>query len=237
MSPAVRLGVWSGPRSISTALMRSFENRLDTKVVDEPLYAYYLAVTGIDHPGRELVLERGETDWRRVVAELTAPVEGLFYQKHMAHHLVGEIEWGWISSLTNVILIRDPSEVIDSYLRSREAVISADIGLDKQCRLYEMLQPKPPVIDASDFLRRPERYLRFLCAHAGVEFTPSMLHWPPGPRPSDGVWAPYWYSAVVSSTGFRPYEPRAPKLRGAAARVAAEVRPCYERLYEKRVRL
>lgn len=231
------LAVWSGPRNISTALMRSFENRPDTTVVDEPLYAYFLATTGIDHPGRADVIASQETDWRLVVATLTAPVEGLFYQKHMAHHLVGEMSWDWIAQLTNVLLIRDPTQVIDSYLRSRDRVMSGDLGLEKQCRLYDMLTPPPPVVDAADFLAEPESYLRYLCDLVGVEFTGAMLEWPAGPRPTDGIWARYWYSSVVSSTGFRPFRTGEISLSGEAARVADEVRPYFERLYDKRVRL
>ncbi len=235
MSEGLRLAVWSGPRNISTALMRSFENRPDTTVVDEPLYAYFLSVTGLEHPGREEVLASGETDWRKVVASLTAPRDGLFYQKHMAHHLVGEIEWGWIASLTNVLLIRSPEQVVSSYLGSRADVTAEDIGLEKQWRLYELLGRRPPVIDAADFLHDPEGHLRYLCSYAGVDFTKAMLSWPAGPRPSDGIWARYWYEAVISSTGFRPYEKRPVHLSAPAAKVVAEVRPYYERLHAERV--
>lgn len=235
MTEGVRLAVWSGPRSISTAMMRSFENRPDTEVVDEPLYAYYLATTGIDHPGREDVLAGGETDWRRVVSWLTALVEGVFYQKQMAHHLVGDLSWDWIPALTNVLLIRDPAEVISSYLRSRQSVTAADIGLDQQLALHEMLGQSAPVIEAGDFLHDPEAYLRFICAHAGIEFTPAMLHWPAGPRASDGVWAPHWYASVLVSTGFRPYTRHLVELEGAPARLAASLRPAFEQLAEDRV--
>ena len=136
----VRLAMWSGPRNISTAMMRSWENRPDTAVVDEPLYAHFLQVTGIDHPGRAEALAVGETDWRVVVDALLGPVPGdadIYYQKHMAHHLVGDIEHGWMSGLTNVLLIRDPSEVVASYIRSRDEVTADDIGVPQQVRLYD----------------------------------------------------------------------------------------------------
>jgi hypothetical protein len=236
----VRLAVWSGPRNISTALMRAWENRPDTVVVDEPLYPHYLQATGLDHPGRDEVIAAGETDWRLVVAALRGPVPdgvAVFYQKHMAHHLLPGIDRRWVARLTNVMLIRDPREVVASYVRSRADVTAEDLGLPQQVQLYDELAAvgaPPPVIDAGDFLRRPEAYLRALCRHAGVEFTRRMLAWPPGPRDSDGVWGRHWYSAVWESTGFAEYRPREPQLDGPAAAVAGECMPMFERLYSVR---
>ena len=237
MTGGVRLAVWSGPRNISTALMRAWENRPDTRVVDEPLYAYFLHETGLNHPMREEVIAAGETSWQAVVDQLTAPVEGVFYQKHMTHHLLPQLPRDWIPSLTNVLLIRDPAEVVASYVRSRADVTVTDIGVVQQAALYQQLEARVPVIDAADFLRDPEGHLRWLCAHIGVEFTDRMLHWPAGPRDSDGVWAPYWYDAVLASTGFEPYRPRTVELAGAARDVAQRSRLHYERLYEDRLRL
>jgi hypothetical protein len=237
ISDGVRLAMWSGPRNISTALMRSWENRPDTRVVDEPLYAYYLSRTGLNHPGRDEVIAAGETSWPVVVGELTAPVEGVFYQKHMTHHLVPPLPRHWITALTNVLLIRDPAEVVASYVRSRADVLAEDIGLVQQTELYDQLGADVPVIDAADFLRDPEGYLRWLCDYVDVEFTDRMLHWPAGPRDSDGVWAPHWYGAVLASTGFEPYRPRQMELAGAALEAAQRSRPHYERLYECRLRL
>src|SRR3954452_2155115 len=234
----VCLAMWSGPRNISTALMRSWENRPDSRVVDEPLYAYYLDQTGLNHPGREEVIVAGETDWKLVVAELTAPPEhGVYYQKHMTHHLIPQLPRDWISSLTNVLLIRDPVEVVASYVRSRADVVAADIGLVQQTELYDLLGEAVPVIDSADFLRDPEGYLRWLCDFAGLPFTDAMLSWPAGPRDSDGVWASYWYDAVIASTGFEPYRSREVSLDGAALRAAEESRPHYARLHAVRVRL
>ena len=237
MTDGVRLAVWSGPRNISTALMRAWENRPDTRVVDEPLYAYYLSETGAEHPGRDEVIAAGETSWQVVVDQLTAPVEGVLYQKHMTHHLLPQLPRDWIASLTNVLLIRDPAEVVASYLRSRADVTVEDIGLVQQVALHDRLGPDVPVIDAADFLGDPEAYLRWLCAYIGVEFTDQMLHWPAGPRDSDGVWAPYWYDAVIRSNGFEPLRPRRVELTGAALDVAERSRPHYERLRDNRVRL
>jgi hypothetical protein len=223
--------------------MRSWENRPDSLVVDEPLYAHYLALTGLDHPGRGDVIASGETDWRRVVRQLLGPVQAgveVFYQKHMAHHLTDDIDHAWIAQLTNVLLIRDPREVVSSYLRSRDRVTADDIGLPQQVRLYDELSAAgttPLVIDAADFLLEPGRYLRALCAHVGIAFTDAMLTWPPGPRDTDGVWARYWYSAVLRSTGFAPNEPHRLELVGQGAAVAAECGPLYDRLHQVRWRL
>ena len=238
MSAGVRLAMWSGPRNISTALMRSWENRPDTRVVDEPLYAYYLNETGLNHPGRDEVIAAGETSWPAVVADLTAPVDGgVYYQKHMTHHLVPQLPRDWIPALTNVLLIRDPAEVVASYVRARADVVAEDIGLVQQTELYDLLGADVPVIDAADFLRNPEAYLRWLCAYIGVEFSERMLHWPPGPRGSDGIWAPHWYTAVLASTGFEPYRPRRVQLTGSGLEAARRSRPHYERLHEARLRL
>ncbi|MGH3471396.1 MAG: HAD family hydrolase [Nocardioidaceae bacterium] len=237
MTVVVRLAMWSGPRNISTALMRSWEHRPDSVVVDEPLYPHFLSYTGIDHPGRDEVLANGETDWRVVVEGLLGPVpEGIavFYQKHMAHHLVDDIDPGWIAELTNVLLIRDPREVVASYIRSREQVTVADIGLPQQQRLLTGLASRgtpPTVIDAADFLRQPEGYLRALCSLVDLPFTEAMLSWPAGRRESDGVWGRYWYDAVWRSTGFEPYRPRAVVLEGAPAEVARDCTPIYEHLH------
>jgi hypothetical protein len=237
MTAGVRLAVWSGPRNISTALMRSWENRRDCVVVDEPLYAYYLDQTGLNHPAREQVIAAGTPDWRAVVADLTAATDGIYYQKHMTHHLIAQLPRDWIGQLTNVLLIRDPAEVVASYVRSRAEVVAADIGLVQQSELYTQLGGQVPVIDAADFLRDPQTYLRWLCDHIGVQFTDAMLRWPSGPRDSDGVWAPHWYSAVLASTGFEPYRQRQVELTGDALLAAEQSRPHYEQLHAVRVRL
>lgn len=235
-----RLAVWSGPRNVSTALMRSWENRPDTVVVDEPFYAYYLARTGIDHPGRDDVLAVGETRWPEVVAKLRAKRPAgvkLVYEKQMAHHLLPEVDRSWLLGATNVLLIRDPREVVASYVKSRSDVSADDIGLRQQVSLYDDLVAAgqlPVVIDVADFLTDPEAHLRFLCALVGVDFMVEMLHWPPGPRESDGVWAPHWYASVWASTGFAPYAPRDTELSDNPAAVAEECRPLYEKLFALR---
>lgn len=244
MSGPLRIAMWSGPRNISTAMMRAWENRGDCAVSDEPLYAHYLAHTDLDHPAREEVIAAGESDWKRVVAALTGPVPGnasLWYQKHMTHHLLPHIDRGWIASLRNVLLIRDPREVVASYVKSRANVSAGDIGLPQQVLLYDELcaaGAPPPVIDAGDFLRAPEAYLRALCDWLGIAFSERMLHWPQGPRASDGVWAPHWYARVRESTGFEPPPPvREIVLGGDAAATAEACGPAYARLHALRLRV
>lgn len=240
-----RIAMWSGPRNISTAMMRAWEHRGDCAVSDEPLYAAYLAATGLDHPGRAEVIAAGDCDAVRVTRALSqgpAPqARPLWYQKHMTHHLLPGLDLAWTLALDSVFLVRDPAQVVDSYLKSRATVAPEDIGLLQQERLFDLIAQHrgtaPPVIDADDFLRAPAAYLRALCAHLDIAFTERMLRWPAGPRASDGVWAPYWYAAVWASTGFEPWRPRAPALQGAALAVAEACRPAYERLHALRWRL
>ena len=238
----LRIAMWRGPRNISTAMMRAWENRDDCTVSDEPLYAAFLAETGLEHPGREEIIAGGETDWRRVTRDLLGPVPGgkpLWYQKHMSHHLLPEMATEWVFGLSNVFLIRDPVEVVASYLKSRAEVTPEDIGLPQQGELFDLLcdatGKAPPVIDAGDFLRAPEAHLRALCQWLGVDFSSRMLSWPAGPRASDGIWAPHWYDAVWKSTGFEPWRARESGLKGEFAAVAEACRPVYERLREHRM--
>jgi hypothetical protein len=242
MSP-LRIAMWSGPRNISTAMMRAWENRPDCAVSDEPLYAAYLAMTGADHPGRDEVIAAGETDWHKVADALLGPVPGgrpVWYQKHMSHHLLPGMDHAWIHGLHNVFLVRDPAEVVASYLRSRATVEPADIGLLQQGELFDELADAsgrvPTVIDAGEFLAAPEAHLRALCAELGLDFTDRMLHWPAGPRDSDGVWAPHWYEAVWRSTGFEAPAPKAVALDARGQAVAEACRPVYERLRAHRMR-
>lgn len=236
MNP-LRIAAWSGPRNISTAMMRAWENRPDCSVVDEPLYAHYLQATQLDHPARDEVIAAGDTDWRRVAAWLAGPVpEGraIWYQKHMTHHLLPGMDTAWVHGLTNVFLIRDPALVVASYVKSRATVEPDDIGLRQQAELFDAVAQRlghaPPVIDAERFLRSPEEQLTALCRTLGIAFSPRMLSWPPGPRASDGVWAPHWYDAVWKSTGFEPWRDKRVPLPPALAAVADACAPAYQRL-------
>lgn len=242
MSAPARIAMWSGPRNISTAMMRAWENRGDTAVWDEPLYAYYLDHTGIDHPGAAEVIAAGETDWRKVVDRITGPVSGdkpIFFQKHMTHHLLREIDRGWLDRVTNCFLIRDPFDVVASYSRARENVVIEDLGIAQQAEIFDYVSARasgaPVVVDARDVLDAPEVTLEALCDAVGVDFTPRMLSWPAGPRPSDGVWAPYWYDSVIASTGFKPYEHKRSRLSPPLEAIAKGCEPHYRKLYDKRL--
>jgi len=238
MNQPRRIAAWSGPRNISTAMMRAWENRPDCAVSDEPLYAHYLQATQLDHPGRDEVIAAGDTDWRRVAAALAdgpAPDgAAVWYQKHMTHHLLPGMALDWVHRLENVFLIRDPALVVASYVKSRATVAPEDIGLLQQARLFDEIADRlgaaPPVIDAERFLLAPEAHLRALCARLTLPFSERMLAWPAGPRASDGIWAPYWYDAVWKSTGFEPPRERRVELSGDAARAADACRPAYEAL-------
>jgi hypothetical protein len=232
--------MWSGPRNISTAMMRAFENREDCAVVDEPFYAHYLQCTQLDHPGRDEVIAAGETDWRKVVAALTGPVpdgKAVFYQKHMTHHLLPHIGHDWFGAVTHVFLIRDPREVLASYLKSRPQATAEDIGVLQEARLYDEIATRtgsaPPVIDADAFLKAPEAHVRALCDRLAIPFTPRMLHWPAGVRASDGVWAPYWYAAVLKSTGFEPWRARDLRVPEEHRPVIETCMPAYEALFRR----
>lgn len=236
---SARLAMWSGPRNISTAMMRAWENRTDSTVWDEPLYAHYLATTGLDHPMRREVMAAGFTDWRDVAARATGPIpEGatVFYQKHMTHHLLPDIGREWFKELTHVLLLRDPREVLLSYRRAMESVTLADIGFPQQAELFDWLtehQGQPPlVIDSGDFLRNPEPFLIQLCAHVGIPFESRMLSWPAGRRDSDGAWAPHWYASVEASTGFAPWRPRDGELTGELREIEIAARVHYDRMRE-----
>lgn len=217
-------------------MMRAFENRTDTSVIDEPFYAAYLKISGIDHPLRNETLAAHESDWRKVVEDLTGPVPGgraIYYQKHMTHHMLPEIGRDWMQTVSNVFLIRAPEAVLASYSAKRSEFLPADIGFEIQREMFDReadrLGAAPPVIDAEDILRNPRIALGTLCTTLGIPFSERMLSWPAGPRATDGAWAPVWYDSVERSTGFA--KPRtSPPLASELRTIADAVRPHYEHL-------
>jgi len=242
VTAGLRIAMWSGPRNISTALMRAWENRGDTAVIDEPFYAYYLLNTGANHPGREAVIASQPTDWRTVARALTGPIPGgkaIWYQKHMTQHILADMPLEWLEGLVNCFLIRAPEEVVASFTLNRPDAALWELGFEQQARLFEHIcehsGAPPPVIDASDVLKNPASMLRAVCTRLGIAFSEAMLHWPAGPRGSDGVWARYWYQAVEHSTGFEPYKPRSITLTAFQSRLAEQCRPFYTRLSAHRL--
>jgi hypothetical protein len=235
--------MWSGPRNVSTALMRSWGNREDTVVVDEPLYAHYLAVTGRPHPGREQVIAHHETDWRRVIETLLAPQPPgtrILYQKQMSHHLLPDIGREWLSQMTHAFLIREPRAMLASLSEKLEQFTLADTGLPQQLEIFDHVLEAtgrvPPVVDSADLLAAPEEMLRRLCGALGVTFSERMLSWPPGRRDTDGIWARWWYSRVEESTGFeRPLAQSSAQLPAELQSIEAKCRPLYDRLWRHRL--
>ena len=235
--------MWSGPRNISTAMMRAWGNRPDTAVVDEPFYAHYLHATGAAHPAADEVMAKGETDWRKVVQQLTGNAPGgkpIFYQKQMTHHFLPHIDRGWLASVTNCFLIRDPRDVIASYIRKNHDPTVEDVGFTQQAEIFDIVRTQtgatPPVIDAQDVLENPRRTLTLLCEALGVEFTDAMLSWPPGLRETDGVWAKHWYTEVATSTGFRRATTEHPEVPRHLEPVYDTCRAIYDRLTAERLR-
>jgi hypothetical protein len=235
--------MWSGPRNISTALMRSWENRPDCSVVDEPFYACYLAETGLDHPCREQILQAQSSSRERVVKALSRDDPGtpLHYQKLMTHHMPPGCDMAWCEGLRHCFLIRDPAYIVASYLQKMPSVSVADIGIVRQLELFEEIAAitgkKPAVIDSDDVLRDPHSVLGQLCDTLEVEFIErAMTQWPAGRRDSDGVWASHWYQSVEESTGFAPYQARVVELAPEQQQLADEMQVYYQQLAQHRIK-
>jgi hypothetical protein len=243
MSAALRIAMWSGPRNLSTALLRSFGNRTDCFVTDEPLYAHYLKVTGLAHPGAEEVIATHDSDWQSVVRGLTGPIpegKSVWYQKHMTHHLLAMIERDWLAQLSHCFLLRDPREVLPSLDAKFAKPSLADTGMAQQWEIFEFVRAKtgrvPPVIDSAELLRNPRGILEALCAALDLPFEEGMLHWPTGKRATDGVWAKHWYHNVEKSSGFGVERASTPELDEHLAALHEQCRPIYERLHALRLR-
>jgi hypothetical protein len=230
----LRLSVWSGPRNVSTALMYSFRERPDTVVIDEPLYGHYLKVTGADHPGENEVMAAMDCDGERVVREvILGPCERpVLFMKNMAHHLV-ELDRSFLAGITNVLLIRDPKEMLPSLAEQLPDPTLRDTGLAKQAEILDLILERgeePVVLDAKHLLLDPPGVLGIACEKLGIPFYEAMLSWPPGPKPEDGVWARYWYGSVHASTSFSPYKPKTGRFPERLEPLLLECRPFYERL-------
>jgi hypothetical protein len=222
--------------------MRSWEGRGDTFVCDEPLYANYLRCTGLPHPGADEIIAHHESDWRAVVEWLTGPVpedRPIFYQKHMAHHLLSDIDTAWLDRLENCFLIREPREMITSLDKVTPHPTLDGTGLPQQVAIFEQVRQSsgrvPPVLDARDVLADPPGMLAKLCEAVGVPFTDRMLEWATGPRPTDGVWAKHWYDAVEQSTGFKPYRPKDESVPDELLDLLSQCERLYATLYDHRV--
>lgn len=235
--------MWSGPRNISTAMMRAWENRADTFVTDEPFYAHYLAHTNTTHPGQEEILASQPNDWQTVVEHCLSteqPDCTIHYQKHMTHHILPHISLDWLDRVINIFLIRAPDAVVASYSKSRPNLNADDLGFIQQTRLFnkvtELSGEIPLVIDSNKLLHKPQQAMQTICNHCSIRFDDAMLCWPAGKRTSDGVWAPYWYKSVEASTGFEsPKEKPAIQLERYQQQIVDQCLPHYERMAEHSV--
>jgi Sulfotransferase domain len=242
--PVVRIAMWSGPRNISTAMMRSFGARADCAVTDEPFYAAYLVATGLVHPMREAVIASQPQDSRKVADALVGPPpdgKPVWYQKHMTHHMLPEFGREWVDGLVNAFLIRAPEAVLASYSQKRDDFTLEEIGLPAQAELFDRVTDRlgraPPVVESQDILADPRGVLSALCSACGIPFDPAMLSWAPGRRASDGVWAPAWYQAVERSTRFAEpgREIAVDDLPDPLKPIARAARPIYDRLAAHRL--
>lgn len=232
-----RIAMWSGPRNLSTAMMYSFGARPDCKVVDEPFYAAYLHATGVEHPMQAEILAAQTIDGNAVAKTLVSPLsEPVFYQKHMAHHMVDGVPRDWMKQVANVFLIRHPARVLASYAQKREGPSLSDIGFVQQAALFDQADA-PVVIDSADIRKNPEGMLRALCDAIGIEWDAGMLKWPAGGHADDGVWALHWYNAVHRSTGFAGAEGPLPDLPPEYQDIADAAMPYYTRMAEKKLRI
>nr|WP_294850638.1 HAD family hydrolase [uncultured Sphingomonas sp.] len=224
----LRIAMWSGPRNISTAMMRSFSARPDTCVSDEPFYGAFLKHSGADHPMADQVIASMECDWATVAEAMGGDApdgSSIWYQKQMAHHMVGPVAPDELKGVTNAFLIRDPTLMAASYAKKRDAVTADDLGLRAQRQFFDRECDRqgrpPPVVDGADILANPAAKLKALCNALSIRWDRSMLHWQAGRHPADGVWAAHWYGRVESSTGFeQPGRGGAPKLADALQAVA-----------------
>jgi len=206
------IAMWSGPRNISTALMRSFENRSDSFVSDEPFYSYFLYKTGLKHPLSDEIIKSGMIDYNEIIKYILGPIpssKNIWYQKHMAHHILEGENLEWIKNMRNCLLIRHPSDVIISYSKKYEINSIQQLGYLQQINIYKMLTKEvgisPIIIEAQDLLRNPKMILTQVCKNLRIKFDDKMLSWPSGPRETDGIWGKHWYKQVEASTGFKPY--------------------------------
>ena len=198
--------MWSGPRNISTALLRSFSNRDDTIVYDEPFYSYYLKETNLNHPMRDEILEYYPTSENEIIKSILRDEKKIFYQKHMTHHILKKTNISWLNKGTNCFLIRHPSKVINSYIKKNKLIDLNDIGIQQQYNLYKYVKKniseKIIIINADELLKNPKTYLKKFCKIINIEFSEKMLSWQKGDIKDFGIWYKHWYSNIINSSGF-----------------------------------
>ena len=237
------IAMWSGPRNISTAIMRSFENRSDCYVSDEPFYAYYLKRTGEKHPLKNKIINQYSTDYEKIISSITGIIpnnKSIWYQKHMAHHHFLDQNIDWIEKMVNCILIRHPSEVIKSYSKKNKINSILQLGYPQLKYIFDTIKYKidinPVIIDSTDLLYNPENILKKVCKKIGIPFLESMLSWPRGKRETDGIWGKYWYKNVESSTNFKKIITNKIKTPICYKNILNESMKYYNYLYDYRLK-
>lgn len=240
----IRISMWSGPRNISTAMMRSFGARADTYVSDEPFYGAYLKDTGFAHPMAEEIIDAMDCNWESLTRTLNGdPADGsaIWYQKHMPSEMVGPVGIGDLTDHRHAFLIRDPARMIASYDKKMEEVTFEDMGVERLHLFFRMeadrLGYAPPVVEGADILDAPGPMLEALCQALSVPFDPAMLAWEPGRRDTDGVWAPHWYNRVEESTGFEGNDRGPVEIPAGYEALYERCRPHYEALKAYKIEL
>ena len=233
----IRIAMWSGPRNISTTMMRSFSSRSDTFVSDEPFYACYLQRTGLQHPGREEILRSCKRDYRSIINDITSTIPSgkkVWYQKHMAHHLINLEKIEWIRDFYNCFLIRHPKNVINSYVKKNKLNHINELGYPQQYELIQYLQKfqkKILVIDTSILLKNPENILNQWCKHLDIRFDKRMLQWEKGLYPTDGIWWKHWYNNVINTTKFEIFQNQYDNVPEEYQSIYDEALYYYKKLY------
>jgi len=232
-----QLSMWSGPRNISTAMMRSFGNRPDCVAVDEPFYAHYLAKTGLEHPMRAEILKSQPQQWQTVIKQLDKalpPEKSLLYLKHMTQHMLPEIDRAALLDHVHCFLIRDPRLVIASFAAKWDQIDANATGFHQQLELYHYYSRHSPtapiIIEGEDIQKSSREILQKLCAACNIPFSDRMLSWERGKKPEDGVWGAHWYNSVENSTGFTAYKPKPINLTPEQEQLAKELDPVYQEL-------
>lgn len=231
----ISIAMWSGPRNISTAMMRSWENRTDSEVIDEPFYAYFLKHTNIDHPMSDQIIKHHEHNLTAIIEKIsTKPKTGVFYQKHISTHMLEHMPLTWLADVQNLFLIRDPRHMVASYTAKRANTTASDLGYTQLQKVFEfssnLAGQKPLVIDSRRFLEQPEKHLRYICTHLDLPFEQKMLAWPKGERSSDGIWHKHWYDSVKESTGFGKPRSTLPELNSDQQALVEQCMPHFEEL-------
>ncbi len=234
MPDTIRIAMWSGPRNISTAMMRAWDSRADTTVMDEPFYGAYLASTGLEHPMAAEIMAHHPTDWHVIAQDCATCADApVVYQKHMCQHMIAEAPLEWMSDTRHAFLIRPPGDVAASFKAKWDGMTEADIGFRRQAELFDRVcqadGKAPPVLLSDDVLTNPRAALTVLCSALDVPFDPAMLSWQAGPRATDGIWASHWYASVNASTGFGPPKPAKPVPETLKA-IVDECQPWFDRM-------